>query len=306
MLCSLLNVIKGYFIVSGLFGNYYVGPNNKTVAVSTVYENNRVTICNDLQYMKCFTGVETSNKFKFSDNIYKFKNLKDNQIHYVIYDNHSKISQKHISTIKKMIIDSSSTPKRISIVSPKKNHVSPKKNHVSPKKNHVLPKTTHVSPKKNHVSPKTTHVSPKTSQRVKQVSRATLASKDEPTKAENSHVKPSPRKSVSTTKSPESPISTKAPVSLTESPISTKEPVSLTESPISTKAPVHSETHEHDDHEHDDHEHEHDEHEQDDHEHDEHEHDEHEQREKRYRRHLHHIIRKIIRHKMLRHDEDDD
>ena len=37
MLCSLLNIVKGYFIVSGLFGNYYVGPNNRTVAVSTVY-----------------------------------------------------------------------------------------------------------------------------------------------------------------------------------------------------------------------------------------------------------------------------
>jgi hypothetical protein len=75
MLCSLLNIVKGYFIVSGLFGNYYVGPNNRTVAVSTVYETNRVTICNDLQYMKCFTGTDSSNKISVVDNIYKFKNF---------------------------------------------------------------------------------------------------------------------------------------------------------------------------------------------------------------------------------------
>ena len=116
---------------------------------------------------------------------------------------------------------------------------------------------------------------------MKQVSRSTLASKD---KAENSPVKPSPRKSVATTKSPESPMS--------------------------TKAPVHSQSHEHDehdDHEHDDHEHdEHDDHEHDDHEHDDHEHDEEERRQRirRYRRHLHHIIRKIIRHKMNNEDDD--
>ena len=153
MLCSLLNIVKGYFIVSGLFGNYYVGPNNRTVAVSTVYETNRVTICNDLQYMKCFTGTDSSNKISVADNIYKFKNLKNNQIHYIIYDNHSLISQKHMR------------------IGSKPTHVSNRNNRNNRNKGHVSKGHSNRNKGiKRHIS------------KVKEVYRETLASRDKATR----------------------------------------------------------------------------------------------------------------------------
>ncbi len=88
MLCSLLKMVKAYFVISGLLNSsYYVNSKNQTVGVSITYQNHEISILNDKQYVPCFKN--SNDLVTLSPNVYK--QAGDKYDHYLIFDTETDI-----------------------------------------------------------------------------------------------------------------------------------------------------------------------------------------------------------------------
>ncbi len=106
MLCSLLKMVKAYFVLTGLLsGSYYMDSKNNVVGVEMTYNDHHVSVINDLHYQGCF--MHESKLTNLTHNV--FKETSSNTDHYLIFDedkNFDRVRQRYQVHLPKTLTNS--------------------------------------------------------------------------------------------------------------------------------------------------------------------------------------------------------
>ena len=120
MLCSTLSMVKTLAVLTGLYGYVHVADNSTAVAVTTVYQNHKVTIINDKDYFPCFKNTNLKVE-KLADNVFKQHSRSLDQ--YFIIDENTKIQKQSNTKNPIQYVSKLEDKSKVQIVTPKPRNI---------------------------------------------------------------------------------------------------------------------------------------------------------------------------------------